>query len=436
MTIQNEAAPHSAARRRVLKSGGALAALAAAGCASIDVNPPPGGRVVVIGGGFGGATAANHLRQFAPEIEVVMVERSAAFVSCPLSNRVLAGTMQIGELTRSYDALQSVRGVKVLRDEALAIDPDKRVVTLARGGALRYDRVIVSPGIDFTWNEIPAMAKDPAGAVERVPHAWHAGAQTLLLRRQLEAMPDGGVFAMHIPLAPYRCPPGPYERVSQVAHYLWNNKRKSKILILDTNEAITSKPALFTAAWKQYYPGMIEYRPNSRLLDVDVPGRVARLEFENVKADVLNVIPPQKAAAIAERTGLITANARWCEVDFLTYESVKVKGVHVLGDSILAAPAMPKSGHMANQHAKVCAAAIVDLMRGRAPYGSPMVMNTCYSFLTELDTIRVSSVHRYDAAKRTMLTVPGSGGLSAAPNALEGAYALQWAQNIWANMLG
>ncbi|MBC7780000.1 MAG: FAD-dependent oxidoreductase [Proteobacteria bacterium] len=422
-------------RRRLLKAGSAAATLAAAGCATIDTLPPAGGRVVVVGGGYGGLTAANHLRQFAPEIEVVLIERASAFVSCPLSNRLLAGTMQIAELTRPYDTLAQARGVKIVRDEVLGIDAERKTVTLARGGPLRYDRVIVSPGVDFTWNEIPGMAKDPAAATQVVPHAWHAGPQTLLLRRQLEAMPDGGVVVLHVPLAPYRCPPGPYERASQIAWYLWNTKRKSKILILDSNDAITSKPALFAAAWKNYYPGMIEHRPNSRLLDVDLATRSARLEFDTVKADVLNVIPPQKAARIAETTGLITTNARWCEVDFVTYESTRVKGVHVLGDAILAAPAMPKSGHMANQHAKVCAAAVVELMRGQAPYAAPVLINTCYSFLTELDTIRVSSVHRYDAGKRTMLTVPGSGGVSAAPSALEGTYALQWAQNIWANML-
>jgi len=422
-------------RQFVRWSGAALAAGMAGGCAStVSTRPPAGGRVVVIGGGYGGTTAANHLRQLAPQIEVVMIERDPAFVSCPLSNRVLAGTMKIEELTRSYDTLSRNRGVIVVRGEAARVEPDKRLVVMGDGSVIGYDRLIMSPGIDFLWSEIPAMAADPEAASQIVPHAWKAGAQTTLLRKQLEAMPDGGVYAIHIPAAPYRCPPGPYERVSQVAWYLSRNKPRSKILILDANDSIQSKPKLFAAAWDRFYKGMVEYRPNSRLLDVDLKSRTARLEFEDVKAAVLNVVPPQRAGNIARETGVMTTQ-RWCEVDFLTYESLKVKNIHVLGDAILAAPAMPKSGHMANQHAKICASAIAELMSGRAPFQSPMAINTCYSFLTEMEVIRVSSVHRYDVAKRTMLTVPGSGGLSDAPSALEGAYALQWAQNIWANML-
>lgn len=422
-------------RRRFLQWGGAVSAgVALGGCAIVSTYPPAGGRVVVIGGGYGGAMAANHLRQLAPDIEVVMIERNASFISCPLSNRVLAGTMQIGELTHGYETLARNRGVIVVRDEVTRVDPAKRLVTLAGGSVIGYDRLIMSPGIGFLWEQIPSMAKDPAGTTQLVPHGWEAGAQTLLLRRQLEAMPDGGVFVIHIPMVPYRCPPGPYERISQVAHYLRHHKRKSKILALDSNPSIQSKPKLFAGAWEQFYKGMIEYRPNSRLIDVDVKGRVARLDFDNVKADVLNVVPPQRAADLARDTGLITTGG-WCEVDFLTYESIKVKNIHVLGDAILPSPGMPKSGHMANQHAKVCASAIAELMRGRPPFQSPMVINTCYSFLTEMDTIRVTSVHRFDPGKRTMLTVPGSGGVSDAPNTLEGLYALQWAQNIWANML-
>jgi NADPH-dependent 2,4-dienoyl-CoA reductase/sulfur reductase-like enzyme len=248
-------------------------------------------------------------------------------------------------------------------------------------------------------------------------------------------MPDGGVYALTIPKAPYRCPPGPYERACQVAWYFKTQKPKSKVLILDANDKVQSKEALFTKVWKDWYAGIIEYRPNSALVDVDAKTLTARLEFEEVRADVLNVVPPQRAAKIAADTGLITANNKWVGVDFLTYESVAKKSIHVLGDAILAAPAMPKSGHMANQHAKVAAAAVIALLRGESPNLSPVINNTCYSFVSDKQVIHVASVHRYDPEKKTMVVAPGASGVSAAPNELEGTYAESWGRNIWADML-
>ncbi len=392
------------------------------------------GRVVVIGGGFGGATAAKYLRLWSTGIDVTLVERNAEFVSCPLSNRILAGTTTLADLTRGYGDLASKHGVNVLHDEVVGIDAAGRTVTLASGKSLPYDRLIVSSGLDLDYSSIPGLREESTR--ERVLHAWKAGPQTLALRRQLEAMPDGGVFAVTVPKAPYRCPPGPYERACQVAWYFKLNKPKSKVLILDANDKVVSKEALFRKAWEEMYPGIVEYLPNSELVDVDVQTLTAKLQFDEVKADVLNVIPPMKAAAIAERTGLITANNKWCGVDFLSYESLAQKNIHVLGDAILAAPQMPKSGHMANQHAKVCAAAVIALLRGDSVNARPVINNTCYSFVTGADVIHIASVHQYDVEKKTMLTVPGSGGLSIAPNELEGRYAEAWARNIWADMLG
>jgi NADPH-dependent 2,4-dienoyl-CoA reductase/sulfur reductase-like enzyme len=392
------------------------------------------GRVVVIGGGFGGATAAKYLRLWSPDIDVTLVERNAAFVSCPLSNRVLAGTATLADLTRGYADLASRHGVKVLQDEAVEIDPSKRTVRLAGGTVLPFDRLVVSPGVDLDYSGLPGM--DRPGARERVLHAWKAGAQTVALRQQLEAMPDGGVYAITVPRAPYRCPPGPYERACQVAWYLKTRKPRSKVLVLDANDKVVSKEGLFRRVWEEIYPGMVEHVPNSELVDVDADTLTARLQFDDVRADVLNVVPPMKAAGIAERTGLVTANRKWCEVDFLTYESVAQPGIHVLGDATLSAPLMPKSGHMANQHAKVCAAAVIALLHGLPVNDAPMLNNTCYSFVTGADVIHIASVHRFDPATKTMLVVPGSGGLSVAPNELEGRYAEAWAQNIWADMLG
>jgi NADPH-dependent 2,4-dienoyl-CoA reductase/sulfur reductase-like enzyme len=387
---------------------------------------------VVIGGGYAGATAAKYVKKWGPNVEVTMVERDHEFISCPLSNLVLGGSKTIHELTVGYQGLAKYQ-VRMVHDEVVSVDSQKRTIQLARGDNLSYDRLIMAPGIDFMYEQIPGL--NNLDAQQKVLHAWKAGAQTVALRKQLEAMPDGGVYALCIPKSPYRCPPGPYERACQVAHYFKAHKPGSKVLILDANEDVQSKKGLFTKAWTERYAGIVEYRPNSVLMDVDVTTFTAKLEFENVKANVLNVVPPQRAGDIAHSTGLITANNRWCGVDFLTYESAAQKNIHVLGDAILAAPAMPKSGHIANQQAKVCAAAVVALLTDQPVNEQPMMNNTCYSFITDREAVHVTSVHRYDSQKKTMLAVEGSVGVSAAPTELEGQYGWGWAQNIWADSL-
>ena len=419
-------------RREFMKWMSAGAGVTAvAGCAGTGYGSTVG-RVVVIGAGYGGATAAKYVRMWAPDIEVTLVERNSEFISCPISNLVLGGSKTLADITVGYGGLDKY-GVKRVRDDAVAVDPVKREVRLASGTTLGYDRLIVSPGIDFMYETIPGL--NNAAAQERVLHSWKAGAQTVALRKQLEAMRDGGVYAIQIPKAPYRCPPGPYERACQVAHYFKTAKPKSKVLILDANEDVTSKKGLFMAAWNGPYKGMVEYRPNSELLDVDVKTLTAKLQFDNVKADVLNVVPPHGAGQIARQAGLITANNRWCGIDWLTMESIKVKGVHVLGDATLSAPAMPKSGHMANQHAKVAAAAVIALIKNQPVNAQPMMVNTCYSFIDDKNVVHVASVHAYDAAQKTMTVVKGAAGLSDKANELEGLYAMSWAKNIWADML-
>jgi NADPH-dependent 2,4-dienoyl-CoA reductase/sulfur reductase-like enzyme len=367
-------------------------------------------------------------------IAVTLVEPNATFISCPISNLVLGGSKSMSDITTPYDNLSSRHGVKMVRDMVTSIDPDKRTVKLAGGAELAYDRLILSPGVDFMWETLPGMSKP--GAQDKVLHSWKAGPQTVALRKQLEAMPDGGVYAMAIPLAPYRCPPGPYERACQIASYFSKAKPKSKVLILDANDDVTSKGPLFKKAWSERYKNIVEYRPKHALTDVDAASNTLKFEFnDSIKADVLNVIPPMRAGDIAVKTGLATANKRWCEVDFLTFESKAAPNIHVLGDSIQIAPAMPKSGHMANQHGKTCAAAVVALLTGKSPNAMPIYNNTCYSFVSEEDVIHVASVHQYDAAKKTMVTVAGSGGVSSAANELEGRYAMSWARNIWADTL-
>jgi sulfite dehydrogenase len=406
-------------------------AAAVAGCAGMG--GPSGGRVVVIGGGYGGATAARYLKLWAPDIDVTVVERNDTFVSCPISNLVLGGNTQIGNITFGYDGLRS-RGVNIVRDDAVAVDAGARQVRLASGKTLSYDRLIVSPGIDFMFDQVPGLKS--ADAQSRILHAWKAGPQTVALRKQLEAMPDGGVYVLYIQMAPYRCPPGPYERVCQVADYFKRAKPKSKIILLDGNPDIVSKKGLFVAAWNNLYKGMIEYRPNSELQDVDVKGMTVKLTFDNVKGDVLNIVPPHGAGQIAHQAGLVTANQRWCGVDWLTMESVAVKGVHVLGDSTLAAPVMPKSASLANQQAKVCAAAVIALLKGEPVNQQPVMMNTCYSFVDSKNVIHVASVHQYDAAQKMTLVVKGAGGVSDKASELEGTYAWGWARNIWGDALG
>lgn len=418
---------------QTLGAGSAVAGLGLlGGCAT---GGGSGAKVVVIGGGYGGATAAKYVRMFSDySIDVTLVEPNAAFVSCPISNLVLQGSKTIADITTPYDNLSKRHGVKVVRDMATSIDPEKRVVKLAGGAELPYDRLILSPGIDFMWDTLPGMSKE--GAKDKVLHAWKAGPQTVALRKQLEAMPDGGVYALSIPLAPYRCPPGPYERACMVASYFKKAKPKSKVIIFDANDDITSKKGLFTKAWNEHYKDIIEYRPKHKVVDVDAATNTLKFEFnDDFKADVANVLPTMRAGDIAVKTGLATANARWCEVDFLTFEAKAARNIHVLGDSIQIAPAMPKSGHMANQHGKTCAAAVVSLLQGKEPPQLPIYANTCYSFVTEEDVVHVASVHRYDAAKKTMLPVEGAGGLSSAASELEGRYALAWARNIWADSL-
>jgi NADPH-dependent 2,4-dienoyl-CoA reductase/sulfur reductase-like enzyme len=392
-------------------------------------------KVLVVGGGYGGAAAARYIRLWSGgKVDVTLVEPAERFVSCPLSNLVLGGSRKIDDLTMDYRGLEG-HGVRIARDRVAAIDAGKRTATLAGGGTLGFDRLVLSPGVDFMWDRLPGMQKE--GARERVLHAWKAGPQTVALRAQLEAMDDGGTYVMSVPPAPYRCPPGPYERACQVAHYFSRSKPKSKVLVLDANPDIVSKGALFRKVWKERYGGIIEYRPGFLAVDVDAAKRNVISELgDEVRGDVLNVIPPQRAAEVAVQAGLADANGRWCSVDFRTFESAVSPRIHVAGDAIQTAPLMPKSAHMANQHAKVCAAAVVDLLADRAPSPRPMLTNTCYSFVTDKDVIHVASVHAWDDAKKTLLAVPGSGGLSEAANELEGIYAASWARNIWADTLG
>ena len=426
-------------RRQLLQSAAAFSLLGLAGCATRSI--PSKAKVVVVGGGFGGATAAKYVRLLSQyKIDVVLIEPNASFISCPVSNMVLAGHKQMADITTSYENLGKKHGVTVVQDMVSSIDAAKKTVTLARGGSIAYDKLVVSPGIDLMLGSIEGLAA--ANASGQIVQAWKAGAETVALRKQLVAMPDGGTFAITIPVAPYRCPPGPYERASQIASYFKVAKPKSKILILDGNPDVTSKGPLFKKVWASQYAGMIEYRGDHKVTAVDAKTGTIKFEIQDeLKANVINALPNMRAGLIATQSGLNNmANGRWCGVNYQTFESTAAKDVHVLGDSIQVAPAMPKSGHMANAHAKVAAAAIVAQLSGWEVNANPMLTNTCYSMVDAKNCIHVASVHEYVAAEKTFKTVAGSGGVSAIDlkpevTMLEGTYAESWAQNIWADTL-
>ena len=419
-------------RRDFLKlaaAGTGAAALSA--CGSVGLFGPKSVRIVVIGGGFGGATTAKYLRLWDDHLQVTLIERNTQFISCPFSNLVIGGSKTMADITHGYDTLRSKHGVNVMQAEVFGIDPAKQIVTTS-AGVVSYDRLVISPGIDFNYDSLPMLAGPKAQ--ERVPHAWKAGVQTIALRKQLEAMADGGTYVLSIPKVPYRCPPGPYERACQVAHYFKTTKPKSKVIILDANPEVTSKKGLFMKAWADLYPDMVDYRPNSTALEVDVAGRTIRTEFETISAQVLNVLPPQKAGAVAALAGVVNVDNRWCGVDFTTYESKAQKNIHIVGDAISAG--LPKSGHMANQTAKVCAGAIVALVNGKPAVASPKFANTCYSFVDDRQAMNVTAVFSYDVEKKIMVGIPEATGVSKAPSDIEGGYAQAWAKNIWSDVLG
>lgn len=388
------------------------------------------GHVVVLGGGFGGATCARYIRLFDPTIAVTLVERADQFVTCPFSNAVLGDVVTMDTITQGYDTLRRKHGIEVVQDEVTEVDAEARKVTLKNGKPLQYDRLVVSPGIAFRWDAIEGY---DAKVAETIPHAWKGGEQTVRLSEQLRAMKDGGLVVICPPANPFRCPPGPYERASLIAHYLKRHKPKSKILILDAKEKF-SKQGLFQQGWEKLYPGMIEWVPGTSggiVKEVDAQARTAITELgERHKADVLNVIPPQQANVIAQRSGL-TDQTGWCPVDQRSFESAMHKHVHVIGDSAIAG-ALPKSGFAASSEAKVCAASIVSALNG-IEMPEPSYVNTCYSLVGPEYGISVAMVYRLQDGK--IAGVEGAGGVSpkeadAEFRKQEAEYARGWYESI------
>ena len=415
-------------RRHFLKLG------AAAGLAPAVVSAQGRARVVVIGGGFGGATAARTLKALQPSLDVTLVEPNSVYTSCPFSNSVLANLREIDQQQFGYDGIKGA-GVTVAGTSATAVDAEAKTVTLADGNRLAYDRLVISPGIDFDWNAIQGYDE---AASEKMPHAWKAGAQTVLLRRQLQAMDDGGLVVMSAPANPFRCPPGPYERASLIAYWLKIWKPKSKLLLLDSKDAF-SKQRLFQNGWAELYPGVIEWVPLSqggKVTAVDSSSLTLTTEFATHKAAVANVIPPQKAGAIAAQAG-VADRTGWCPVEPVAFESTLRPNIHVLGDAAIMG-GMPKSAFAANAQAKVCAAAIVKLLAGDKPQ-DPIVINTCYSLVAADYGISIAGVYRPD--KGRLVDIPGAGGTSPleAVGGLRGQealYASSWFRTITAETFG
>ncbi|OYY93056.1 MAG: hypothetical protein B7Y41_13135 [Hydrogenophilales bacterium 28-61-23] len=421
-----------------------LAASAIAGAFSLGSNAAAIAKarpkVVIVGAGFGGAACARYLKLWEPRVEITLIEPNAQFVSCPMSNTVIAGLNKLEDITFPYRYIQASVD-RFVPDTVTAIDPVKRSVATAGGLTFSYDRLVLAAGVELMFDQIQGY---DSAARQTVKHAWKAGPeQTGVLRKQLEAMPDGGVFVLAMPRAPFRCPPAPYERVSLIANYFKQAKPRCKIILLDGNEDIISKKALFTTAWQKHYGfgtehSMIDYRPNNLASAIDAKAMKIGTEFEDVKGDVINLIPPMRAAAI---TGLIGARTgdggknggNWCPVDYTSMESTEVPNVHILGDSILSN--LSKAGALANNSGKLCASALVEIFNGRRPDPAPVVTSTCYSASTDHTAFHVATVFRYQAADKSMEVQPG-GGVSLVESELEFKMMRGWARNIWADTLG
>ena len=394
-----------------------------------------GPRIVVVGGGYGGATCAKYLRRFAPGAHVTLIERDRQYVTCPFSNTVIVGMRPIGAIAQSYRSLRDEHGIDVIHDTVLEIDGDGQKVKLEGGKTVAFDRLVLSPGVDFDWAAIDGYDESVS---EALPHAWKAGRQTLILRQQLAAMADGATVIISAPPSPYRCPPGPYERAGLIASYLRLYKPRSKILILDAKDGF-AKRRLFFQGWDLLYPGMIEWVGASRggaVVAVDPRRRLVYTGAGPHRADVINIIPPQKAAAIAQTSGL-TDETGWCPIDPLTFRSEKNKNIHVLGDASIAG-AMPKSAYSANSQAKLCAAALAAEFRGDTVSETPL-LNTCYSLVGPEYGISVAHVFR--VADGEIVAAADAGGISAQgatlrDRRLEALYAAGWYESINADTFG
>ena len=421
-------------RREFLRNTAAVASAAVLPTMAMPAIAQGAPRVVVIGGGFAGASAARAIKQLNSNAQVTLVETNATFTACPFSNVVIAGMRELSAQQFGYDKVRA-SGINVVIGTATGVNAQGQSVTLSDGASLPYDRLIVAPGIDFRWGALPGYDE---AASQKMPHAWKAGEQTTLLRRQLESMEDGGLVVMSVPANPFRCPPGPYERASLIAHYLKTKKPKSKLIVLDAKDQF-SKQRLFQNAWKELYPNHLEWvslSQGGKVASVEPGSMTLKTDFGEHVAKVANVIPPQKAGRIADVAG-VSNNTGWCPINATTFESSLVPKIHVLGDATIAG-GMPKSAFTANAQAKVCAAAVVKMLANQEPT-QPKLINTCYSLVAPDYGISVAGVYR--PVNNTLTEVEGSGGVSPADapkdfRVSEAVYAEAWFRTITSEVWG
>ena len=391
------------------------------------------GRVVVLGAGWGGLSAAKTIKQISPNVEVVIIDKKREFISCPMSNWVIGQLKSMEDITFSFDNLKSKYSINFIHEEAINIDPSKKIIKTDKQ-EISYDKLILSPGIELNYSSIENWNKS---SFNNFPSAWKAGSETKLLSDKVKNLSNGGVVAISIPLGPYRCPPGPYERASLIASYLKKYKKNTKLIILDSNQKIVSKGVLFKEAWDEFYSDIIEYRPNSGVIGVDNINNKFITDFEDLRCDVANLIPSQRAPKFLKENGLIEKGSNWAAVNPYDFSSSIAKDIFIIGDSTSQSNVgrVPKSGYIANSMGKVCALAVIaelyDLEKA-----SPSLINTCYSLVSSQEGISVSAIYNYDEKNNKIKSIKGASGLSPHRSPIIKNNAWDWASNIWKDMLG
>ena len=395
-------------------------------------NAKNAGKVVIVGAGWGGLSAAKTIKRISPQVEVIIIDPNKEFVSCPMSNWVIGQLKSMDDITFNFEALKNNYGIKFIHETAINIDPDKKIIITDKQNII-YDKLILSPGVQLDYSTIENWNEN---YIQDFPAAWKAGEETILLSNKIKNLPNGGVVAISIPLGPYRCPPGPYERASLIASYLKTNKKNTKLIILDSNQKIVSKGGLFLEAWEDLYADIIEYRPNSGVVGVDKTSSTFITDFESIKCDVANLIPSQKAPNFLKEVGLINKGTNWAAVNSYDFSSSMVDNIFIIGDATSQSNVgrVPKSGYIANSMGKVCGLAVVAELFDLEKV-SPSLINTCYSLVSNEEGISVSAVYDYNLEEKKIKSIPGASGLSPARSSIIKENAWDWATNIWEDML-
>ena len=395
-------------------------------------NAKNAGKVVILGAGWGGLSAAKTIKKISPKVEVIIIDSNKEFVSCPMSNWVIGQLKNIDDITFNFDSLKNNYGIKFIHETAINIDPEKNIIITDKQN-ITYDKLILSPGVQLDYSSIENWNEN---YIEDFPAAWKAGKETILLANKIKNLKNGGVVAISIPLGPYRCPPGPYERASLIASYLKKNKKNTKLIILDSNQKIVSKGGLFMEAWEDLYPDIIEYRSNSGVVGVDKSSSRFMTDFEDIRCDVANLIPSQKAPNFLKEAGLINKGSNWAAVNSYDFSSTIADNIFIIGDATSQSNVgrVPKSGYIANSMGKVCGLAVVAELFGLEKV-SPSLINTCYSLVSNEEGISVSAVYNYNEEDKKIKSIPGASGLSPARSSIIKENAWDWATNIWEDML-